>query len=195
MYKIIKNVKSLAVESAITNIQEQSMKEGNNAITPDKFDVNKTEGTPFLILWNDRPAGMAFLEPSHYTGDPQTAVRACRYHILKKYRHNQLGFVLLPELMKEAQRQGYKVMWWSLEPENVALNNAYQGKRKTIQSKKLWNNTYEEEFWKNIIYDKRMKFMVDSKAPHYLQNVYWVDLTNHDFVWQPTKGMVYNEEV
>ena len=56
MYKIITNVKDLAVQSAITSIQEQSLKEGNNAITPDKFDVNKTEGTPILILWEDRPA-------------------------------------------------------------------------------------------------------------------------------------------
>tara|TARA_Y100000385_G_C12692012_1_gene466760 strand:- start:15 stop:593 length:579 start_codon:yes stop_codon:yes gene_type:complete len=190
MYKIITNVKDLAAQSAITNIQEQSLLEGNNAITPDKFDVNKTEGTPVLILWEDRPAGMAFLEPSHYTGDPDVAVRACRYHILKEYRHKQLGFVLLPELMKEARRLGYKVMWWSLEPDNVALNNAYQGKRKTIQKEKLWNNTYEEDFWKKIIYDERFMFMVDKKAPHYLQNVYWVDLTRESMLWMPQKGMV-----
>jgi GNAT superfamily N-acetyltransferase len=190
MYKIITNVKDLAVQSAITNIQEQSLKEGNNAITPDKFDVNKTEGTPILILWEDRPAGMAFLEPSHYTGDPDVAVRACRYHILKEYRNKQLGFVLFPELMKEARRQGYKCMWWSLEPDNVALNNAYQGKRRTIQSKKLWNNTYDEDFWSKIIFDQRFMFMVDKRAPHYLQNVYWVDLTREDFLWMPQKGMV-----
>ena len=67
MYKIITKVKDLA---DITSIQEQSLKEGNTAITPDKFDVNKTEGTPILILWEDKPAGMALLEPSHYTGDP-----------------------------------------------------------------------------------------------------------------------------
>ena len=190
MYKIITNVKDLAVQSAITSIQEQYLKEGNNAITPDKFDVNKTEGTPILILWEDRPAGMAFLEPSWYTGDPDVAVRACRYHILKEYRNKQLGFVLFPELMKEAKRQGYKCMWWSLEPDNVALNNAYQGKRRTIQSKKLWNNTYDEDFWSKIIFDQRFMFMVDKKAPHYLQNVYWVDLTKEDFLWMPQKGMV-----
>ena len=99
MYKIITNVKDLAVQSAITSIQEQSLKEGNNAITPDKFDVNKTEGTPILILWEDRPAGMAFLEPSWYTGDPDVAVRACRYHILKEYRNKKKQTLLVSSLL------------------------------------------------------------------------------------------------
>tara|TARA_Y100000385_G_scaffold289610_1_gene359642 strand:+ start:1312 stop:1890 length:579 start_codon:yes stop_codon:yes gene_type:complete len=190
MYKIITKVNNTRWLRAISEIQNLSLEEGNTAITPDKFNVEKTEGTPILILWNDEPAGMAFLEPSHYTGDPDVAVRACRYHILKKFRNKQLGFVLLPELMKESRRLGYKVMWWSLEPDNVALNNAYQGKRRTIQSKKLWNNTYEEDFWSKIIYDQRFMFMVDKKAPHYLQNVYWVDLTQEQMLWMPQKGMV-----
>lgn len=190
MYKIITKVNNTRWLRAISEIQNLSLEEGNTAITPDKFNVEKTEGTPILILWNDEPAGMAFLEPSHYTGDPDVAVRACRYHILKKFRNKQLGFVLLPELMKESRRLGYKVMWWSLEPDNVALNNAYQGKRRTIQSKKLWNNTYEEDFWSKIIYDQRFMFMVDKKAPHYLQNVYWVDLTREQMLWMPQKGMV-----
>ena len=187
MYKIITKVTNLEL---IEEVQQLSLEEGNTAITPDKFNVHKTEGTPILILWDDQPAGMAFLEPSWYTGDPQTAVRACRYHILKKYRNKQLGFVLFPELMKEARRQGYKVMWWSLEPDNVALNNAYQGKRRTIQSRKLWNNTYDEDFWSKIKYDQRYMFQVDRNAPHYLQNVYWVDLTREDMQWMPQKGMV-----
>ena len=187
MYKIITKVRNLEL---IEEVQQLSLEEGNTAITPDKFNVHKTEGTPILILWDDQPAGMAFLEPSWYTGDPQTAVRACRYHILKKYRNKQLGFVLFPELMKEARRQGYKVMWLSLEPSNVALNNAYQGKRRTIQTKKLWNNTYDEDFWKKIIYDQRFMFQVDKNAPDYLQNVYWVDLTRESMLWMPQKGMV-----
>ena len=69
-------------------------------------------------------------------------------------------------------------------------NNAYQGKRKTIQKEKLWNNTYEEDFWKKIIYDERFMFMVDKNAPHYLQNVYWGDLTRESMLWMPQKGMV-----
>ena len=190
MYQIITKVNNTRWLRAISEIQNLSLEEGNTAITPDKFNVEQTEGTPILILWNNEPAGMAFLEPSHYTGDPDVAVRACRYHILKKFRNKQLGFVLLPELMKESRRLGYKVMWWSLEPDNVALNNAYQGKRRTIQSKKLWNNTYEEDFWSKIIYDQRYMFMVDKKAPHYLQNVYWVDLTQEQMLWMPQKGMV-----
>jgi|TARA_R110002050_G_scaffold136807_5_gene260084 GNAT superfamily N-acetyltransferase len=187
MYKIITKVKNT---DPIKELQQLSLQEGNTAITPDKYNVDETEGTPVLITWEDKPAGMAVLEPSWYTGDPEVAVRATRYHILKEYRNKQLGFVLLPELMKEATRLGYKVMWWSLEPSNVALNNAYQGKRKTIQKEKLWNNTYEEEFWKKIIYDKRFMFMVDKRAPHYLQNVYWVDLTRESMLWMPQKGMV-----
>lgn len=190
MYQIITKVNNPRWLRAISEIQNLSLEEGNTAITPDKFNVEQTEGTPILILWNNEPAGMAFLEPSHYTGDPDVAVRACRYHILKKFRNKQLGFVLLPELMKESRRLGYKVMWWSLEPDNVALNNAYQGKRRTIQSKKLWNNTYEEDFWSKIIYDQRYMFMVDKEAPHYLQNVYWVDLTQEQMLWMPQKGMV-----
>ena len=76
MYKIITNVKDLAVQSAITSIQEQSLKEGNNAITPDKFAVNKTTGTTKIILWEDMTAGMGVLETSWYKGDTGVAVRA-----------------------------------------------------------------------------------------------------------------------
>ena len=32
--------------------------------------------------------------------------------------------------------------------------------------------------------------MVDENAPHYLQNVYWIDLTDEGYDWQPKKGMV-----
>ena len=63
MYKIITNVNN-NWHRAIAEIQELSIAEGNTAITPDKFNVNETEGTPILILWDDQPAGMAFLEPS-----------------------------------------------------------------------------------------------------------------------------------
>ena len=107
---------------------------------------------------------------------------------MKEFRHNQIGFVLLPELMKQAKKMGFKVMWWSLHESNVALNNAYKGTRRTIQKEKLWNNTYDEDFWQKIIYSG-FKFMVDEDAPHYLQNVYWIAL-EEGYVWHPKKGMV-----
>lgn len=192
MYKIYnkQELKDRGLLGCIDIIINQAYEEGNGETFDNKYHPHNTPGDTMVILWDGRPAGIAHLEPSHYTGDENIAVRACRYHILKEFRNNQLGFVLLPQLMKRAKEMGFKVMWWSLEPGNVALNNAYQGKRKTIQSEKLWNNTYEETFWKNIIYDERFMFMVDPLAPHYLQNVYWIDLTEEGFNWQPKKGMV-----
>ena len=192
MYKI-KTKQQLKDENLLGSIDiiiNQAYAEGNGETFDNKYHPYNTPGETLVLFWDDQPAGIAHLEPSHYTGDEDIAIRACRYHILKKFRNNQLGFVLLPELMKHSKKLGYKVMWWSLHESNVALNNAYQNKRRTIQSKKLWNNTYDEDFWQKIIYDQRFKFMVDENAPHYLQNVYWIDLTDENYNWQPKKGMV-----
>mgnify|MGYP001219730531 CR=1 FL=1 len=191
MYQIYtkEELKSRELLDLIEIIATKAIEEGSGGTFIDKYD-SQTPGETLVIVYDGRPAGIAHLEPSWYTGDEDIAVRACRYHILKEFRNKQLGFILLPELMRIAKDMGFKVMWWSLEPSQVALNNAYQGKRRTIQKEKIWNNTYDEDFWSKIIYDQRYMFMVDSDAPHYLQNVYWIDLTEEGYDWNPIKNMV-----
>ena len=191
MYQIYtkEELKSRELLDLIEIIATKAIEEGSGGTFIDKYD-SQTPGETLVIVYDGRPAGIAHLEPSWYTGDEDIAVRACRYHILKEFRNKQLGFILLPELMRIAKDMGFKVMWWSLEPSQVALNNAYQGKRRTIQKEKIWNNTYDEDFWSKIIYDQMYMFMVDSDAPHYLQNVYWIDLTEEGYDWNPIKNMV-----
>ena len=191
MYQIYtkEELKSRELLDLIEIIATKAIEEGSGGTFIDKYD-SQTPGETLVIVYDGRPAGIAHLEPSWYTGDEDIAVRACRYHILKEFRNKQLGFILLPELMRIAKDMGFKVMWWSLEPSQVALNNAYQGKRRTIQKEEIWNNTYDEDFWSKIIYDQRYMFMVDSDAPHYLQNVYWIDLTEEGYDWNPIKNMV-----
>ena len=74
MYQIIDNIKDLALQSAVTLIQEKALEEGNTSITPDKYNINTTPGTPMLILLDDKVAGFCSYEPDTYMGTPDIAV-------------------------------------------------------------------------------------------------------------------------
>jgi hypothetical protein len=176
-------------ESIVDILQKESLQEGNDSIHPDKFNVRETQGKTILFLVDGMPAGMSHMEPSHYTGDPDIAVRGCRYHILKKFRNRQLGFPLLDINIKLGRELGYKIFYITRWTEDKAVNALYQHRRKVPGHNP---DPYNTESYKSLTLDKRCLFIVDPNAPHYQQYIYYVTL-EEGFVWKPKKSVIWQK--
>ena len=105
-------------------------REGNDALASDKYDPDTVDGQTWMTFVEDELASVSVVERSHYTGDPDIAGRICRYHILKKFRHSNAGFRMLPNQVQWAKDNGLKVLYWTHNVDNKALNAMYQGKKK-----------------------------------------------------------------
>ena len=105
-------------------------REGNEALAGDKYDPDTVNGQTWMTFIGDDLASVSVVERSHYTGDPEIAGRICRYHILKKYRHSNAGFRMLPDQVQWAKDNGLKVLYWTHNVNNKALNAMYQGKKR-----------------------------------------------------------------
>jgi GNAT superfamily N-acetyltransferase len=187
MHKVIDNIKELALESAVELIQEQALEEGNTSITPDKYNVNTTHGTPMLITCNsrydkfDKIAGFCSYEPDTYMGTPDIAVRICRLHILKEFRHNQLGFYFWDHCLKKAKEDGYKIQYMTHDVNAKAMNALYAHKRYVPGHSK---EPYKLESFQRIKKEPRFLFDVDPGSG-FLQNVYYVDVDKDGYKWIP----------
>lgn len=105
-------------------------RDGNDALASDKYDPDTINGQTWMTFVDDELASISVVERSHYTGDPTVAGRICRYHILKKFRHSNAGFRMLPDQVQWAKNNGLKVLYWTHNVNNKALNAMYQGKKR-----------------------------------------------------------------
>jgi glycerophosphoryl diester phosphodiesterase len=105
-------------------------REGNEALASTKYDPDTVDGQTWLTFVEDELASISVVERSYYTGDPNIAGRICRYHILKKFRHSNAGFRMLPQQVQWAKDNGLKVLYWTHNVDNKALNALYQHKKK-----------------------------------------------------------------
>ena len=187
MYQIIDNIKDLALQSAVTLIQEKALEEGNTSITPDKYNINTTPGTPMLILLDDKVAGFCSYEPDTYMGTPDIAVRICRLHILKEYRHNQLGFYFWDHSLKKAKDDGFKIQYMTHDVNAKAMNALYEHKRHVPGHSR---EPYNLDSFKRIKKETRFLFDVDPGS-EFMQNVYYVDVDNDDYKWTPKTNVIW----
>lgn len=194
MHKIIDNIKGTELEDAVRRIQEQALEEGNTSITPDKYNVETTPGTPLLITCNsrydkfDKIAGFCSYEPDIYVGTPE-AVRVCRYHILKEFRHNQLGFYLWDYCVKKAKEEGFKIIYMTHDVDAKGMNALYQHKRHVPGHSR---EPYKLDSFKSIKLDSRFWFDVDPGSG-FLQNVYYIDIneTEVGYKWMPKTNVIW----
>lgn len=167
--------------NAVENFRIQSFAEGNDSISYEKYDP-ETTGKTWLTFIDNNLASISVLEPSHYTGDPEVAVRVCRYHILKKYRHSHCGFRMMKPQIEWAKEQGYKIFYLTHDIHNKPLNALYQHrKRMTDPEAKKW---FEADWFKDLKLDTRWLFRVSPKS-NFLQYVYYIDLQKENYIWQP----------
>lgn len=157
--------------------RKKTFDEGNQSLRADKFDPDTLKGKIWLAYEDDVLVSLSAAEESHYTNE-SNVLRKCRYHILKKYRHGRYGFKFLREMVPWGKENGYKLLYWTHDVTNVALNALYQRKRTyALSGDNQWFHEYpytELQFEKNILF----------KTGEMLQFVYSIYLDN-EFKWNP----------
>lgn len=161
----------------IEKFREQTFLEGNESLRKDKFDPDTLKGKIWMAYVDDTLVSISAAEESHYTGE-SNVLRKCRYHILKKYRHGRYGFKFLKEMISWGQTENYKLLYWTHDVNNIALNALYQRKRTyALSSDNQWFHEYpytELEFEKNLLF----------KTGSMLQFVYTIHI-DKSFIWKP----------
>jgi glycerophosphoryl diester phosphodiesterase len=157
-------------------------REGNEALSSNKYDPDTVDGQTWLTFVEEELASISVLERSHYTGDPQIAGRIRRYHILKKFRHSNAGFRMLPNQVEWAKSNGLKVLYWTHNVNNKALNALYQHK-KTMPFRGEAVPYFMTDTYKSFKLQPDMIFKISPKGD-YLQYVY-ANILEENYVWRP----------
>lgn len=179
-----------SMRSALETFRRQVKLEGNDSLVSDKFNPEALDGKIWCVYIDGVIASISVAERSHYTGDPDIAVRICRYHILKKYRHSHCGFRMLPLQIAWAKQQGYKILYWTHDIHNKPLNALYQHKRRMTDPES--KQYFEADWYKQLKTDYRWLFKVDPTS-NFLQYVYYIDLQNENYVWMPKSCVLWKE--
>jgi GNAT superfamily N-acetyltransferase len=182
MYEVKEYNSSLSKD--LFYFRRKVLEEGNDSLKSDKFNPDTLDGKIWCVYINNVLASVSVVESSHYTGDPDVAARVCRYHILKEFRHSHCGFRMLPYQIQWAKEKGYKVLYWTHDVKNRALNALYQHKRRMTDPES--KHFFESDWYKQVKFDKRWLFEVDTGID-FLQYVYYIDLQNENYVWMPKK--------
>lgn len=174
----------------LESFRRQTIKEGNNSLKSDKFNPETIDGKIWCAYIDNELASISVAEKSHYTGDPDVAVRICRYHILKRYRHSHCGFKMLPYQINWAREQKFKILYWTHDIHNKPLNALYQHKKRMTDSAS--KQYFEAEWYKQVKTDYRWLFKVNEDPDDkFYQYVYYIDLQNEDYIWMPKRCAVW----
>jgi hypothetical protein len=173
----------------IENFRQATFDEGNDSLSVNVYDPDNIKGQTWMTFVGDELASISVVERSHYTGDPDIAGRICRYHILKKFRHSNAGFRMLSLQVQWAKDNGLKVLYWTHNVNNKALNALYQHK-KTMPFRGEAVPYFLTETYQNFKLSTNMIFRVSPKSD-FLQYMY-VNILEPDYVWEPqAKTVIY----
>ena len=189
----MKNFSDIVVKSyspsdrgLIEDFREKSFAEGNESISYDKYNPDSIRGQTWLTFVQGELAAISVCQASYYTGDESIAARICRYHILKKYRHCNAGFRMLPHQIAYAKNCGHKVVYWTCDINNRPLNELYS-KRRVIPGK---GHFFRGKSYQGFTLKKNYLFKV-SKTSNFLQYIYQKILLD-GYDWIPQTNVVYH---
>jgi len=169
-----------------TQVEEFKIKaisESNESM--EKLSLDNLNGVLFMHFKDNILISVMAVEDSKiYTGESDSC-RMCRYHILKEYRHSNSGFKMLPYQVEWAKKNKYKVIYWTHDINNRALNAMYQHKRRMPNKQDYFNDPLYRSF--KLIPD--VVFKVSKHSPM-LQYIYAKVLVN-DYTWNPTENIVH----
>jgi hypothetical protein len=171
----------------IERFRLQTFNEGNDSLTYEKYDPDNSEIETWMCFKDDKLISISAAESSHYTNDPTIAVRVCRYHILKKYRHTHCGLIMAEHQIKWAREKGFKILYITHDIENIAINNLYQRKRKMTDT--AFKKFIDGEWYKNLKLETKFLFTTGKM----LQYVYSIRLQG-DYNWQPKSDFIVERE-
>jgi hypothetical protein len=167
----------------IEDFREKTFIEGNDSLTVKKYNPDNLIGQTFLFFIDNDLSSISVVESSiKYTQEDNTA-RICRYHILKKYRHCNAGFQMLPYNVGWAIENNYKLIYWTHDVSNRALNAMYQHKRRMPNKKEF----FEDPLYKSFEIQPNLRFITGDVT----QYVYAKKL-DAAFVWSPKGNMIAN---
>jgi hypothetical protein len=168
--------------------REKALLESPGSLTKEKLNVRNLSGQLLLSLDDQGQIfSCSYAEPSDYTGDPDIACRICRYHILKPYREHFTfaGFRMLKHHCFWADSKGFKVVYWTHDVKNKALNSLYNNERRYgfgVNSEFFHKKPFTE-FYRNPDY----LFQVSEKS-ELLQYIY--QRVKSHYSWHPIKRVV-----
>lgn len=164
----------------VEEFRSQTFNEGNNSLTTSKFNPDTLNGETFLFFKNDKLASISVIENSiNYTNNIDVC-RICRYHILKEFRHSNAGFKILPYQVQWAIDNDYKLIFWTHDVNNRALNALYQHTR-MMPNKQSY---FTDPLYTSFKFYPQYRFV----AGDCIQYVY-AKLLDQQYVWNPTGKM------
>jgi len=171
----------------IWEFAEKSIEEGNDSLKKYKarsYDPDDPNIETWMCFVEDKLISISAAERSHYTNDPDTAVRICRYHILKDYRFTHCGLRMGELQIPWAREQGFEILYVTHDITKRAINALYQRKKRmTVSSFNEWT---QGEWYNSLELEKDFLF----KTGPIVQYVYSIRLQNPDFVWQPKSDLI-----
>jgi len=175
----------------IWEFAKKSIEEGNDSLKKYKarsYDPDDPNIETWMCFVEDKLISISAAERSHYTNDPDTAVRICRYHILKDYRFTHCGLRMGELQIPWAREHGFEILYVTHDITKRAINALYQRKKRmTVSSFNEWT---QGEWYNSLELEKDFLF----KTGPIVQYVYSIRLQNPDFVWQPKSNLIVPAE-
>ncbi len=171
----------------IEKFRQQTFKEGNKSLSYDKYDPDNESIETWMCFKDNKLISISAAEKSHYTNDPDIAVRVCRYHILKEHRFTHCGLIMGEHQIKWAREKGFKILYITHDIKNKAINNLYQ--RKKQMTDKAFKEHINGEWYTSLQVEKSFLF----KTGDMLQYVYSIRLQG-DYDWQPKSDFILERE-
>ena len=171
----------------IERFRQQTFKEGNKSISYEKYDPDNKDIETWMCFKNEKLISISAAEKSHYTNDPNIAVRVCRYHILKEHRFSHCGLIMGEHQIRWAREKGFKILYITHDIKNKAINNLYQ--RKKQMTDKAFKEHINGEWYTKLQVEKSFLF----KTGDMLQYVYSIRLQG-DYDWKPKSDYILERE-
>ena len=171
----------------IERFRLQTFKEGNDSLTYKKYNPDNPEIETWMSFKDDKLISISAAESSHYTNDLDIAVRVCRYHILKEFRHTHCGLIMAEHQIKWAREKGFKILYITHDIKNKAINNLYQ--RRKQMTDKAFKEHINGEWYTSLQVEKKFLFTTGKM----LQYVYSIRLQG-DYNWQPRSDYIVERE-
>ena len=99
-------------KSFIEIFRKKTFQEGNESISYKKYDPDDQNIETWMVFNKDNDLiSISVGEKSHYTNDPDIALRICRYNILKPFRRTHCGLMMAEYQIQWAREHGYQILY------------------------------------------------------------------------------------
>lgn len=170
--------------SLIEKFRLKTWEEGNKSLAYKKYNPDNPDIETWMCFKDDKLISISAGEKSHYTNDPDIALRVCRYHILKGYRFSHCGLIMGEHQIKWAREKGYQILYVTHDIKKRAINSLYQRRKKMTD--KAFKEHINGEWYTKLQLEKKFLF----KIGEMLQYVYSIRLQDDNFKWQPKSKFI-----